>query len=268
MMLLVLAVGSALTAETRAAERVCYGANAKLFHWCGGYAQAGYSCVGSFCAADKCVGSCNVCAHKYENNVVDANTGRCCDSIGANGECMNPKSGDPGYDFDDYGYLGSLPGLIVEGAAKYSNSKPVYPNPLSAPNGFKANYPPSNSTATCPPIPKTGYISKLDPDLVHPMNFYEASNGGIPSHTCFLSCNISDIENGGADPCAAGSLIDPSRNVYAPMQCYYGGDGWLSDPSLGVCSYNCTIRYPNGTFCPADDHNGCFETCDSTRFSA
>ena len=246
---------------------VCYGANTKLYTWCQGYAQAGYSCAGDYCAVDKCVASCNVCAHKYENNVVDSKSGKCCDSIDAKGECVNPKSGTPVQDIETYGYLGSLPGLITEGAVAYKNSGPVFPNPISAPNGWKANYPASNSTATCPPIPEKGYLSKLDRSLVPPRNFFDASKGGIPSHSCFLSCNISEIENGKPDPCSAGSYIDPEKNIYAPMRCYYGGAGYLSDPSMGVCAYNCTLRFANGTFCPPKSHLPCYETCDSTKFS-
>ena len=251
----------------RTAADVCYGANTKLYSWCQGYAKAGYSCVGDFCAVDKCIASCDQCSHKYENNVVDANTGKCCDSISRTGECVNPKSGAPTQDIETYGYLGSIGGLIVEGPVPYKNSQPVFPNPISAPSGWKANYPPSNSTATCPPIPRKGYLSKLNPALVPPMNFFDASKGGIPEHLCFLSCNISDIENGGPDPCAAGSYIDPKQNIYAPMQCYYGGPGYLSDPTLGVCGFNCTSRYANGTYCPPKDHTNCYEVCDSTKFT-
>jgi hypothetical protein len=36
----------------RTAADVCYGANTKLYSWCQGYAKAGYSCVGDFCAVD------------------------------------------------------------------------------------------------------------------------------------------------------------------------------------------------------------------------
>ena len=165
-----------------------------------GLRQAGYSCAGDYCAVDKCVGSCNVCAHKYENNVVDAKSGKCCDSIDTKGECVNPKPGTPTQDIETYGYLGSLPGLITEGAVAYQNSGPVFPNPISAPNGWKANYPSSNSTATCPQFRVKGYLSNLDPFFVPPRNFFDASKGEFHHIECFLSCNISEIENGKPDP--------------------------------------------------------------------
>eukprot|EP00949_MAST-11_sp_MAST-11-sp1_P002748 g2748.t1 len=253
-----------------ASSKVCYGANPKLFFWCGGYEQAGYACVGDFCAVEKCVGSCDVCANKYENNVVDPSTGRCCDTIDASGECVNPKSGVPNGPYQAYGYAGGIGALITEGAVHYPNGPPVYPTPISAANGWKGNYPPSDSTADCPPLQKVGYLSKLDSALVKPINLFEGSKGGIPAHVCALSCNISAIGKGEPDPCANGSFVDAKRNIYASMQCFYGGPGFLSDPDLGVCGYNCTIRFPNGTFCPPQERKNrtspCFEVCDATKF--
>ena len=103
------AVVSMASAFLEPTSPVCYGADTKLYTWCQGYVQAGYSCARDYCAVDKCVGSCNVCAHKYENNVVDAKSGKCCDSIDTKGE-VNPKPGTPTQDIETYGYLGSLPG--------------------------------------------------------------------------------------------------------------------------------------------------------------
>jgi hypothetical protein len=47
------------------------------------------------------------------------------------------------------------------------------------------------------------------------------------------------------------------------------GESWLTPSELGVCAYNCTIRYaPDGTFCTQaeKENNECVFTCDPRSY--
>ena len=63
---------------------VCYGANTKQYLWCQGYSEAGYSCVGDYCAINKCVGS-TMCI-QYAPKVFGLNDDRQSTVINPDGE--------------------------------------------------------------------------------------------------------------------------------------------------------------------------------------
>ena len=99
---------------------------------------------------------------------------------------------------------------------------------------------------------------------------------GEPLNACMLACNLTEVARTGVDPCTAASIpdggaVDPSlKDVHANYSCYYGGEGWLHPPDLGVCAFNCSARQPDGATCDDDDiiNDKCDIYCDSRTLPA
>jgi len=247
--------------QTHAASG-CYGANVTSFYWCSGYEGAGYNCSGSganqFCAIDTCVASCQQCAIYYPNDVVDAATGRCCDSL-SGGTCVGQKDGNAPAN-PTYGWPDEKPSLIIEGCAPYTNGPTCWSDAdKSAAYGFTANtvqgtFP---KDSDCPPIPPS---LGLDPTQVFPISFSKHNEPAI--NQCIIGCNITEVQRTGVDPCKKGSITSP---VSVAMGCFWGGPGFLTPAGLGVCAYVCQVYNPNtNKFCNSTEVGAheCFISCD------
>ena len=84
---------------------------------------------------------------------------------------------------------------------------------------------------------------------------------------CVLACNITEISHTGIDPCNKGTipagkhlpswLLPPIQSQGSPeafkeplvMSCYYGGKGFMNDPTMGMCGYGVYMRNPEGEYC-------------------
>merc|ERR1712146_484962 len=79
------AAGTAAEGTVLGQAATCYEAELRLYPKCGGYKEEGYFCsashedkVSGYCAADKCIGTCDKCSKKApQGYVVDIKTGRC-----------------------------------------------------------------------------------------------------------------------------------------------------------------------------------------------
>ena len=69
--------GAETAASDTADAPICFEAFVTEYPRCEEYVSQGYTCVGGWCAVDRCVGHCHECARKYEGSVVDVQTGRC-----------------------------------------------------------------------------------------------------------------------------------------------------------------------------------------------
>lgn len=177
-------------------------------------------------------------------------------------------------------------GTLTEGCASYPKGPPCWDNG-AAPRGAYGWInlgTMANTSAQCPPIPANGIGRLLGPDTpLYPASMAEALVPPAGSSLCFLACNITEVTRTGKDPCNAGSikagqplpawLLPPLQPLGSPeilpgplvMNCYYGGKGWMKDPSMGMCGYNVTLRRPNGEFC-GSDLQGCGLAIDPRRF--
>lgn len=232
----------------------CYGADVSTFTWCSGYDGAGYSCNGNMCANENCVADCMKCAVQYPNAVLHAASGRCCDELSEDGSCKGPKDGLAPKN-EDYGFPDRKPSLIVEGAAAFPNGAPIWSDDhRDGAYGFTWNTPSGKRDADCPAIPDD---ATFDRSKVRPANMKEH---GAEQESCFLSCDVSEIEKTGVDPCAAGSRPD----IGIKMGCYYGGETWLTPSTMGICGYPCQLINDDMEFCSQDEHDArqCYVSCD------
>jgi hypothetical protein len=164
---------------------------------------------------------------------MDAASGRCCASIDSSGACVDPQSGaappNPDYGFPDR----KSGNALVEGPGAYPDGPSVWSDTnVQGAYGWISNSPPATEDSKCPPIPVD---SPLDRTLLTPIALVAH---GPPISACMLACNITRISETGIDPCNAGAVVSP---VAANYSCFYGGAGWLDNPDLGVCGYNCSI---------------------------
>ena len=110
---------------------------------------------------------------------------------------------------------------------------------------------------SCPPVPASPPFAKLVPKKL---------TNGVKD--CLLSCNITEVERTGVDPCHVGSLSTPSNSV---MSCFNLGPGTMKD--AGACGYNCTAFKGTGDKatrqpCRAADVKAgdCLIYCDTRSF--
>ena len=224
------------------ARAACYGASTSIFTWCStgsktgaaAYIAAGYNCSGEMCAVNHCVGTCEFCAVTYPHAVLDTATGQCCDAV-QSGKCQGPKPAavkNPPYGFPDH-----HPAVIFEGGAPYKNGPKTWsPETPDGSYGWTFLPGPQDAAGVCsftPPV--------FDASRVRPLPF--KSSGAGPMGGCFLSCNLTEVEETGEDPCKVGS-VDSSTSGPGTMSCFSGGDSWLKPPHTGMCGFNCTLRHP------------------------
>jgi hypothetical protein len=101
--------------------------------------------------------------------------------------------------------------------------------------GWTYNVAKADEAGRCPPIPEDEWGLRLDRRRL-PVN-----EG--PTDSCYIGCNITEIAAGAADPCNGGSIwMDTPRfgRVLANFSCFWGGPGFLKDPTMGQCGFNCT----------------------------
>jgi hypothetical protein len=162
-------------------------------------------------------------------------------------------------------------GLIIEGCVQYPHGPTCWANATQPAGDYGwIVLGPTGITRTedCPAIPADGIGSQLGKDTpLYPISLKEAlTENGSP--TCALACNISEVERTGIDPCNQGTiaantplpawLLPPVQKTGSPeqlpgpvtMSCFWGGKGWMKDPTMGMCGYNATNRSPQGEFCP------------------
>ena len=165
----------------------------------------------------------------------------------------------PGYD-EVYGYPDTIGGLIIEGPFAYQNGPDVYSpdNPLGA-YGLIDAAGAVGDDGQCPPIPEDSPFAGSND--VKPVQFKEMK-------TCGLGCSPDDIAAGKPDPCAAGSLSDPSLSN-SPMSCFKIGN-MLRQGYTGMCGYNCTALMATSTDvlqgCTDFSDPNCLIYCDSRTF--
>ena len=170
-------------------------------------------------------------------------------------------------------------GQITEGCAQYKNgptcwAKDTHPDGAYGWINLGQH---SNTTAGCPRIPKNAIGSLLPVNTpLFPVSLNEALTESGTSSMCVLACNVSEVSRTGVDPCNAGTIpakrplpswmLPPVQKSGAAevlpgplvMACFYGGAGWMKDPTMGMCGYNITLRSPDGRYCTDyDEPNGC-----------
>ena len=88
--------------------------------------------------------------------------------------------------------------------------------------------------------------------------------------TCLLSCNKTEVEATGVDPCHAGSLSEPTNSA---MSCFDLGPGTAGGGG-GACGYNCTALVTSAAqehqvqACTTSDlaKGDCLLYCDTRTF--
>ena len=177
-------------------------------------------------------------------------------------------------------------GTITEGCAQYENGPRCWSNdgqPDGA-YGWINLCKMTNTSAECPPIPVDGIGTLLGPDTpLFPASMAEALTPPAGSSLCFLACNKSEVERTGVDPCNAGTIpagkplpswiLPPLQPFGSPellpgplqMNCYYGGKGWMKDPTMGMCGYNMTFRNSKGDYCTSVSEPNCGLVIDPRR---
>ena len=115
----------------------------------------------------------------------------------------------------------------------------------------------ATKTDSCPPVPVSSPFAKLVPKKL---------TNGVKD--CLLSCNITEVERTGTDPCHVGSLTSPSNSI---MSCFNLGPGTMKD--AGACGYNCSVFKGTGDKatrepCRASDAKAsdCQIYCDTRTF--
>ena len=192
----------------------CYGANVTTWEWCEGYEDAGYDCaVGSdgltYCGSEMCLGSCYFCAIEYDGAVLDKSTGRCCDSLDSDGNCVNPRSGNapPNY---VYGFADQHPSLFIYGVVPYENGPSAWSpeNPTGAYAWSSIEGAGKYEDDTCTPIPSE--IGIESDDSTHPISFVQH---GVPIQGCEIGCDVSQVKSTGIDPCNKGAITSPVNSA-------------------------------------------------------
>ena len=259
-------LGLVLTLLSRS-HAACYGANVSIFTWCqtgsqtgvAAYIAAGYSCMGEMCAVDHCVGTCEFCAVSYSHAVVDTASGQCCDAV-QSGRCQGPKPAavnDPPYGFPDH-----HPAVIFEGMVPYKHGPKTWsPETPDGNYGWTLLPGPQDAAGLCSPTPPV-----FDASRVLPIPF--RSSGAGPLDGCYLSCNLTEVEETGDDPCKVGSVDSPTAGPGA-MRCFSGGETWLKPPHTGMCGFNCTLRHASDlqSYCKNNSFGSdCVVACHSPGF--
>lgn len=154
-----------------------------------------------------------------------------------------------------YGYPDGIGGLIIEVPTNYPNGPSAW-----TPNNTWGAYgiiiaPGSLNRTGCEPIPANSPFinSSLEPVALK------------KNKVCMIGCNMTQISNGGSDPCNIGSIETPSNS---PMSCW---DIGTMAGGYGVCAYNCSALIPNAphlTPCSQGNFgNGTCELyCDTRTF--
>ena len=135
--------------------------------------------------------------------------------------------------------------------------------------GWTYNVAKADEPGRCPPIPEDEWGLRLDRRRL-------SVNEG-PTDSCYIGCNITEIAAGAADPCNGGSIwMDTPRfgRVLANFSCFWGGPGFLKDPTMGQCGFNCTaFDIVNKTPCNSWEANPpkgvkpvCNIECDPRKF--
>ena len=162
--------------ETQASS-VCYGSNLESFWYCSGYESVGYSCSGSYCAIDDCVGACTTCAVEYTETYLHKNSGRCCSSLDGD-LCVGPKDAlGPPNPF--YGFPQGAGAILAQGVFEYDNGPVAWKS--GSEEGQKGAYgwtsiaPTGNFDKDCPAIPKE---LDLDANAVLPISLSEHGSIG------------------------------------------------------------------------------------------
>ena len=148
----------------------------------------------------------------------------------------------PAYEFPNH-----TQSMHIVGAFPYPRGPAVWNDTMASPEpfggwglstGWTYNLAhPDAKTGKCPPIPDDAWGNQLDRSKL-----WVSTDPAVPGG-CFIGCNRSAIEAGAPDPCNAGSIwIDTPRfgRVLANYSCFFGGAGWMKDPSAGQCGFNCT----------------------------
>ena len=258
------AVLSCLALQTDAA---CWSANVTQWTWCWGYEKVGYTCAGDMCSSSVCDGECTACAASYPSaTLVGA---LCCGKVSPNGEnCEGPAEPGTAPFNPEYGFpIVDSGALIVEGPVAYPRGPAVWSSGSkrseSGAYGWWFTAPPGASDAKCPPPPAAGSQWAPGPGV----RAISLKQHGAVESACALLCNTTAIAAGGVDPCNAGTISNPSwaRGVYANYSCYYGGEGYIRDPGMGICGFNCSARASDGSVCSAADIGAgkCDIYCDS-----
>lgn len=265
-LLLLISIGT-LASPAFSSAAGCYTANVSQWPWCSGYEKAGYECVGAFCSAATCVGTCADCAIFYPTAFLDVSTARCCASLGPGGACHDPLPGDAPYN-PPYGLPNNGPGsLIVEGPVSYPSGPPCWSNSSrTGAYAWTALVPSAKTDKACPAPVRGG--AWAPPLGLHPISLRAH---GEPLDACFIACNVTEVARTGVDPCNAasilnGSAVDPTlKGVVAIYSCYYGGESWLHPEGLGVCGWNCSAWQSDGATCSEEDMEAgrCLVYCDS-----
>lgn len=162
---------------------------------------------------------------------------------------------------ETYGYPDGVNALIVEGPFAYPKGPATWSN--STPWGaYGMIIIPGKSThGKCDPIPADSPFAKSG------LLPAEMTNGGTQ---CLLSCNTTEVELTGVDPCHAGSIDSPTNSV---MSCFNLGPGTAGGGG-GACGYNCSAfvgaRTDELVPCHAEDisKGACNIFCDSRTFPA
>lgn len=164
-------------------------------------------------------------------------------------------------------------GIMYEGCAQYEKGPQCWASE-TAPKGaygWIVLTPPAKSgkTEDCLPIPTDGIGKALGPDTpLYPVNLEAVQpKASGPKNTCVLACNMSEVTRTGVDPCNKGTipagkplppwLLPPfqtqgSAQVFKEplvMSCYFGGKGFMNDPTMGMCGYGVFLRNTEGEYC-------------------
>jgi len=157
---------------------------------------------------------------------------------------------------ETYGYPDGIGGLIVEGSFPYKNG-------------------PSTWTPTTP-WGAYGIIiaaGKFHEGMCEPLPADSpfTGKGQLPMRMtngldlCLLSCNKTEVEVTGVDPCHIGSLNDPALSN-SPMSCYDLGPGTAGGGG-GACGYNCTaLAHERMEPCTDPAGQSCLVYCDTRTF--
>ena len=127
----------------------------------------------------------------------------------------------------------------------------------------------------------------LGPDTpLYPVNLEAVQpKASGPKNTCVLACNMSEVTRTCVDPCNKGTipagkplppwLLPPfqtqgSAQVFKEplvMSCYFGGKGFMNDPTMGMCGYGVFLRNSEGEYCKTfTEPKGCPAPWNDPRY--